>query len=141
MNPDAEQLYQLIKKYRLDFRHPKQLSRVVSRIESGKMRSSEARRWLKRPFLRRWTDEQQRRFNPFKPAPSREEIDTFDVEIGELVEQPGVRVGIKIINHPGKHILISGLTGSGKSTVVRRIIDGIDSINRNDGRIYNDPDS
>ncbi len=141
MNQETAQLYQLIKQYRLDYRHPKQLSNVVNRIESGKMQSSEARRWLKRPFLRRWIQQQQLRFNPFKPAPSRDEIDNCDIEIGELVEQPGIRVGIKIINHPGKHLLICGQTGSGKSTVVRRIIDGIDSINRNDGRIHSDPDS
>ena len=141
MNPDVAQLYQLIKRYRLDFRHPKQLSRVVSRIESGKMRSNEARRWLRKSIFRKWIKEQQRRFNPFPPAPNKDEIGNFDIETGELVEQPEVRVGIKIINSPGKHILECGQTGSGKSTVIRRIIDGIDSINRNAGRVHNDPDS
>ncbi len=141
MDSYVSQLYQLIKKYHLDDRHPKQLSRVVSRIETGKIRSNEAQRWLRRPFFRRWIQEQQRRFNPFPPAPSREEIDTCDIEIGELVEEPGVRVGIKIINHPGKHPIICGQTGSGKSTVIRRIIDGINAINRNARRTHNDPDS
>jgi ABC-type transport system involved in cytochrome bd biosynthesis fused ATPase/permease subunit len=141
MNPDSAQLYQLIKKYHLDYRHPKQLGRVVNRIEGGKMRSNEARRWLNKPIFRKWIKEQQRRFNPFPPAPSREEIDTYDIEIGESVEQPGIRVGIKIIDHPGKHPVVCGQTGSGKSTVIRRIIDGINTINRNIIRVHNDPDS
>jgi len=141
MNPDAAQLYQLIKQYRLDYRHRKQLSHVVRKIEIGKMRSREARRWLNKPLFRRWINEQQRRFNPFPPAPSQEELGTYDVEIGELQEQPGVRVSVKIIHHPGRHLAVCGQTGSGKSTVIRSLIDGVDSINRNAGRIHSDPDS
>ena len=139
MNEEINQLYLLIKRFRLDWRHPEELSRVVRRIERGLMRPQQARRWLKK--IGPWIEQQRRCFNPFPPAPDQEELGQFDVELGELVENPGVRIGVRLIQQAGRHLLISGLTGSGKSTILRRLIDGIDTINRNAMRFHNDPGS
>ncbi len=76
---------------------------------------------------------------PFGPAPDQEALETFDVELAELIENPGVRVGVRILQRPGSHLLVSGSTGSGKSTLLRRLIDGVDAINRDAGRTHHDP--
>jgi len=87
-----------------------------------------------------WVEEQKRCFNPFSPAPSQEELGHFDIELGELIENPGVRVGIRIFLKEGpKHVLVAGTTGSGKSNILRRLINGFDAINRAGGRISSNP--
>ena len=135
MDADTSRLYRLIKDWKLDWRHP-ELQRIVRKIERGRMRPQQSRRWLKK--IRPWIEEQRICFNPFPPAPNQATLGKFDIELGELTEKPGVRVGIRALQ-PGKHLIVFGTTGTGKSTVLRRIIDGFDSINRNAGRIHNDP--
>ena len=135
MDADTSRLYRLIKEWKLNWRHP-ELKRIVQKIEKGRMRPQQSRRWLKK--IASWVEEQEMCFNPFPPAPDQAALGEFDIELGELIEKPGVRVGIRALQ-PGKHLIVFGTTGTGKSTVLRRIIDGFDSINRNAGRIHNDP--
>ena len=134
MSYEVNTLYRLIKKYRLDCRHPRELDRVVKRIEDGRMRPQQAKRWLKK--IRPWIRQQEMCFNPFGPAPDQETLGTFDIELGELVENPGVRVGLRL-DRP-RHLMVAGATGAGKSNVLRKLIDGIDAINRDSGRIHRD---
>jgi DNA helicase HerA-like ATPase len=135
MDTDTSRLYRLIKEWKLDWRHP-ELNRIVQKIEKGRMRPQQSRRWLKK--IRPWVEAQQKCFNPFPPAPEQETLGKFDIEVGKLKERSDVvRVGLRITDRP-RHALISGTTGSGKSNVLKRIILGLDSINRNSGRIHND---
>ena len=135
MNQQSMQLYELIKRYRLHWRHPV-LERIIRKIERDRMRPQEAKRWLRK--IRPWVEQQERCFNPFPPAPSQDELGHFDIEVGELTERPGVRVGVRVLDRP-RHIIAAGFTGAGKSNVLRRVIDGFDAINRAGGRIYNGP--
>lgn len=137
MNPQSVQLYELIKHHRLNWRHP-ELERIVRKIERDKMRPQEAKRWLRK--IRPWVEQQERCFNPFPPAPSQEELGHFDIEVGELTEKPGVRVGVRVLDRP-RHVVAAGFTGTGKSNLLRKIIDGLNTINRGGGRIYNNPDT
>ena len=89
MNQQVIQLYELIKRYRLDWRRPERLKRIVKKIEQGKMRPQEAKRWLR--TIRPWVEEQQRCFNPLHPAPSQAELGHFDVELGHLKEAPNTQ--------------------------------------------------
>jgi len=65
--------------------------------------------------------------------PLQEELGTYDLEFGELIESPGVRVGLRLLDRP-RHLLISGATGSGKSVLLRSIINALDALNRRLGR-------
>jgi len=135
---EVNMLYALIKRFRLDWRHPKELERVVRRIERGRMKPQQARRWLRR--IRPWVEEQTRCFNPFPPAPSQEELGHFQIEVGELAERPGVRAGIRL-GEAGRscHTIVAGTTGSGKTNILRRLIDGLDTLNRAGG-VHSNPD-
>jgi hypothetical protein len=50
-----------------------------------------------------------------------------NVEVGCLVEDPKIRVGF-ILDRPS-HVLCSGSTGGGKSTLIRRIILEVEALN------------
>ncbi|MFC1604020.1 helicase HerA domain-containing protein [Planctomycetota bacterium] len=127
MNPEAEELYRMIKLFCIDWRHPKELGWIVRKLERGRMTPQLARRWLKK--IQPWIEEQRRCFTPFPPAPSQEELGQFDIEIGELIENPGVRVGVRVLDRP-RHIITAGATGAGKSNVLRALIKGFDILNR-----------
>ena len=138
MSAEAEKLFYLIKRYRLDWRHPRELRHVMRKLERGTLGQWQARIWLRR--IQPWVKEQELCFNPFPPAPNQEELGHFDVEFGELIENPGVRVGIRLLDG-ARHAIVAGYTGSGKSNLLRRLVDGLDAINRSNGRIYHNPDS
>lgn len=125
---NAEELRRTIKQYRLDWRHP-ELKKVLKRIEQGRMSDFQIKRYSKR--IKPWVEAQEKCFNPFGPAPaSQEEIGTFDVEAGYCIENPSIRIGIKILDRAGRSVIAAGCTGSGKSNLIRVLIYGIDSINR-----------
>ena len=88
---DVTKLYKLIKQYRLDWRHP-ELARVMRRIEKGRLRPEQAKRWLKK--IKPWVEEQERCFNPLRPAPEQPQLGSMDIELGELIEREGVRYGL-----------------------------------------------
>ena len=135
MDQKTSQLYRLIKQYHLDWRHPKELERVVRRIEKDRLRPEQVRRWMKR--IKPWAETQQRCFNPFPPAPSQKELGEFDIEIGTLKERSDVvRVGLRISDRP-RHVICCGETGSGKSNLLRRIIFGLDKLNRSADQVHN----
>ncbi|HSW01042.1 MAG TPA: DUF87 domain-containing protein [Sedimentisphaerales bacterium] len=136
MSDEIIQLCNLIKQWRLDARHPKELRRVMKKIERGRLTPPEAKRWLRR--IKPWIEEQQKRFNPLPPAPDQAELGQFDIELGELAERPGVRVGVRVLSGP-RHLIVAGQTGSGKSNVLRKLIDELDALTRNGGRIHQHP--
>ena len=138
MSDEILQLCNLIKQWRLDARHRRDLRRIMRKIERGLLTPREAKRWLRK--IKPWIEEQQRRFNPLPPAPDQEELGEFDIELGELAENPGVRVGVRVRSGP-RHLIVAGQTGAGKSNVLRRLIDGLDALNRNGGRIHKHPRS
>jgi hypothetical protein len=126
MSEEQTQLLGLIKQYNLESRHPVEVRRLMRKIERDQLTPFDVRRWLRK--IKPWIEEQQKRFNPL-PPPSQEDLGEFDIEIGELVENPGVRVGIRVVSGP-RHLIVAGVTGSGKSNILRRIIDGLDALNR-----------
>ena len=137
---DVAKLYQLIKRYHLDWRHPEKLTRVVKRIERGRMRPEQARRWLKK--IKPWVEEQERCFNPLRPVPDQSQLGSMDAELGELIERKdvAVRYGLRV-RQPGKSLMACGTTGAGKSTILRRLVDELDRINRDALALHNDSDS
>ena len=138
MSDEIVQLQTVIEQWRLDARHPKELGRVMKKIERGRLTQREAKRWLRK--IRPWVEDQQKRFNPLPPAPDQAELGEFDIELGELAERPGVRVGVRVLSGP-RHLIVAGQTGAGKSNILRRLIDGLDALNRNGGRIHQRPAS
>ena len=138
MNREASELYRLIKRYRLDWRHPKELKFVLKRLERGRLQPWQAQRWIRK--IQPWIKEQEKCFNPFPPAPDQEELGQFDIEIGELVENPGVRVGVRLLDRP-RHVLVAGSTGAGKSNILRILVNGLDTLNRNKNGIHHNSDS
>lgn len=137
MNPDAAKLAQLITRYRLHWRHP-ELKRLLRRIERDRLTQHQAKRQLRR--IKDDIEAQELCFNPFPPAPDQEELGEFDIELGTLTENPASRAGLRILDQP-RHVLVAGTTGSGKSNVLRKLVNGLDAINRNGSRIHNDSDS
>ena len=137
---DVAKLYDLIKRYREDWRHPEELARVVKRIEKGRLRPEQARRWLKK--IKPWVEEQERCFNPLRPAPDQSQLGNMDVQLGKLIERKDVtvRYGLRV-RQPGKSIMACGTTGSGKSTVLRRLVNELDRINRDALALHNHSDS
>ncbi len=133
MSDEIVQLQTLIKQWRLDARHPKELGRVMKKMERGRLTQREAKRWLRK--IGPWIKGQQRRFNPLPPAPDQAELGQFDVELGELAERPGVRVGVRVLSGP-RHLIVAGQTGAGKSNILRRLVDGLDALNRRGGSIH-----
>ena len=136
MSEEQTQLLGLIKQYNLDARHPVEVRRLMRKIERDQVTPFDVRRWLRK--IKPWIEEQQKRFNPLPPPPSQEDLGEFDIEIGELIENPGVRVGIRVVSGP-RHLIVAGVTGAGKSNILRRIIDGLDALNRHGGAIHHDP--
>lgn len=123
MNHDVNTLYRLIKQYRLDLRHPKELERVVKRIEKDRMKPQQARRWLQRRRFREWIERQVREGNYLPAAPTREDLklseQPYDIEIGRGIEQPDTPIHIPVRSGV-YHILIVGKPLSGKSVTLRR---------------------
>jgi len=123
MDPDVNRLYRLIKQYRLDIRHAKELGYIVRRIESGRMRPQQARRWLKRRKFRRWIADQVREGNylPAAPTPADLKLDdrVRDIVIGRSIEQPESPIHIAVRSGVS-HVLIVGKPNSGKSVTLRR---------------------
>ena len=136
MNEQVAQLESLIRQYRLDARHPREIGRLMRKIGRRPLTPAQVRRWMRK--IGPWIEEQQRRFNSLPPAPDQEELGQFDVEIGELIENPGVRVGLRVLSGP-RHLIVAGVTGAGKSNTLRRIIDGLDALNRHGGGIHHNP--
>jgi len=131
MNPEAAELYRLIKRFRLDWRRPKKLKYVLKRLERNQVQPWQARRWIKK--IQPWIKQQQECFNPFPAAPDQDELGQFDSEVGELIENPGVRVGIRILDRP-RNVLIAGRTGAGKSNLLRKIVHDLDALIRKLGK-------
>lgn len=129
MNPEAQQLHNLIKYYQLDRRHPDRLRRVIRKIERSRMGPKEAKRWLRRIIP--WVEEQEIRGNFLPKAPTFEELgldkEPYDIELGHLVEKPLVPCGIRL-SLP--HALLCGKTKSGKTVTLRVFIKSIGEFNK-----------
>ena len=133
MNRDSSELYRLVKRYRLDWRHPKELDPIMKMIERDRLRPRLAQIWIRK--IDGWKKDQEKCFNPLPTAPDQETLGSFPIELGSLVEN-GCRIGIRL---KPRHLLVAGTTGAGKSNILRRLIDGLDSLNRDNGRVHGDP--
>jgi hypothetical protein len=126
MEQEENQLYQVIKKEKLDCRHPGELERIVKNIERGRARPYQIKRWSKkiRPYI-----EQQIREGNYLPMPPDVEdlnlnIKPFDVVLGNLIERPEVPFGI-YLSSGVHHIIICGKPGAGKTVTLKVYIKGI----------------
>ncbi|MBL1216576.1 MAG: ATP-binding protein [Planctomycetes bacterium] len=125
----TQQLWQLITQYNLDARHP-ELARAKRLIELDLLHNDFARDLLLQvdPLVQNAIDHP----NVLKRPPEEDEIypdGPPDLSIGHLVDRPDVRFGLKIHDRP-RSVLISGNSGSGKTTAILAIIRGVDEYNR-----------
>jgi len=114
----AHNLLKQIVNYHLDKRDI-QIAVMRSRLENNRVNEGQARIWLQR--IQPLVDEQERCFNPLPRAPDQDEMAPADIEVADVLENPGVRAGIRFTDRP-RHIITCGATGSGKSTLLRRLI-------------------
>ena len=123
----VQELRRVIDVYGLADRYPDELSHVVFMLQQGMLSDDEAMAYL--IMIQDLIEELDRRPNLLPMAAGEDEIGTFDIELGELIERPGVRVGIRLLDRP-RHVLVSGATGAGKSVLLRSIILRVDQLNR-----------
>ena len=105
--------------------------RVLFLAEHHKLSESLAKAALL-TWLKRLVDAQTRCPVLLKAPPEAEELGTYHVEIGELVEQLGVRVGLRVADRP-RHLITAGATGAGKSVLLRRLVMALDAYGRKHG--------
>jgi len=131
MSDELTQLCNLITRYRLDWRHPQELRRILKKIERNRLGPAQARRWLKR--VQPWVERQIVESNYLPKAPMPEELgldeDPVDLPIGHAVEQPSVPLGVRV-RRSVPHLLIVGKSGAGKSVTFRQHFREIDEYNR-----------
>jgi len=124
-------LLEMIAYYRLADRHPDEIDHIVLMAENNMLSDAIAKAQLQR--IRPWIEDQKLCWNGLPPAPTPDKLGEFDVLLGELIERPGTRAGIRFLDKP-RHILISGATGSAKSSLLRRLIIEIDKIHIKTGK-------
>lgn len=123
----VDKLRRVLGAYPLVDRHPEELEHVVFMLEQGAITDHEAMAYLL--MAQDWIDELERRPNLLPMAPDEHELGAFDIELGELIERPGVPAGIRLLDKP-RHVMISAATGAGKSCLIKSIIHGINRLNR-----------
>lgn len=116
----VNQLLQVIEAYRLEDRHPDEIEPIVLAAQHGMLSDSMAKAYL--VMIEPWVDAQKRCWNGLSRAPNQEELGEYDIPLGELIERPGVRAGVRILDNRPRHILVSGATNSGKSALLRRLV-------------------
>lgn len=122
-----QEILELIRIYNLRDSASKRAKRLA---EHGLLTETVARFYLRKAHE---AVKQAKRTPNLLPEPaSAEELGQFGIELGELQENPGVRIGIR---HDGRsrHIMVSGATGYGKSNTIRAIIFGIHEANQPHG--------
>lgn len=120
---------QLIRSYGLD--RYREVAEFEVQLENGWPGEALAKASL--PWLDEYVEREERCRNLLPKVPDEDELPDFDVEIGELVENPGVRVGLRFTDSP-RHVMISGATGFGKTVMLRRIVNGMDAHARRTGQ-------
>ena len=120
------QLLYLINRHGLDQRI-RAAAQLRARAELGRLSESQARAYI--PWARACIEHLRDHPNMLHHPPRREDIAADgepDIEIGSLVEA-SLRYGIRLLDRP-RHVLAAGATGSGKTTAIRQIIEGIDRL-------------
>jgi len=127
MTPLGNQFIRLVKEFRLDDRDPN-IRKKVRMIEMGLLSDSMIKILINRiqPLIER----QKLCFNPLPKAPTKEELGKFDIEFGELIENPGVRVGSNETKKVS-HSITASVTGGGKSNLLRKKICELSKLKRN----------
>jgi hypothetical protein len=133
MSPIIRELLELNEHYCFEQIHP-ELIYVVERALSGKLRDAEAEHYVE--FLREQAEELARFPKHLLDVPTAEELYADgppDVEIGALLDQPDVRVGLRVLDRP-RSIIVAGAVGGGKTTLIRKIILGVDKLAKRRGK-------
>lgn len=126
LGPLAQQFLAAVHAYGLADRYP-EIRQYLYLAQSGKLSEGMARALLMaiEPLIL----ELERCPSTLPLAGDQNELGRFDVELGELIENPGTRIGIRLLDGP-RHIIVFGTTGSGKTTLERQIIHGVDGLGR-----------
>lgn len=115
----VQRLLQEIHRHRLADRDPDYYGSILAAAEAGMLSDDMAQGLLYQ--LEPEFERAERIANLLPRPPEDDELPAYDIELGECVERPGTRLGIRILDRP-RHILSSGATGMGKSTFQRRLI-------------------
>lgn len=119
-------LLHLIAQYGLDDRNAA-VAQLRALAEHGRLSESQARTYML--WLEPFVQEQIDRPNLLHRPPDRERLHAdgeWDISLGKLIEAD-LEIGIRLLDRP-RHILVAGTTGSGKTTAIRRIIQGIEQL-------------
>jgi DNA helicase HerA-like ATPase len=123
-NDPIRELLELIRVYNLRGR---EMTRAKRLAEHGLLTDATARFYLRKAHE---AVKHAKRAPNLLPEPaSAEELGQFGIELGELQENPNVRIGIRNDGR-SRHIMVSGGTGSGKSNTIRAIIMGVHAANQ-----------
>lgn len=120
-----QRLIEVIVRYRLDDRFP-DWADYRALAEQGLLSESLAAMllWQTEPYVAQQIDYPNLLHRP-PTAEQLRDAGKPDFEVGELVESPGLRVGLRIVSQVG-HVLVAGQTGGGKTTDLRTVIAGVD---------------
>ena len=121
----VNELLRTIETYRLEDRHPDDIEPILLAAQHGMLSDAMAQAYLVE--IEPWVEAQKRCWNGLTRAPDQEELGEYDVPLGDLIERPGVRAGVRLIGSP-RHILVNGATHSGKSTFLRRLVMATDAL-------------
>lgn len=119
-------LLRAIAEYRLDDRYP-ELAQIVQMAEHGMLSDNLARGYLQK--IQPLIEQLERSHNCLPRVAEQDELPEFDFTLAELIENPEVRIGIRLLDRP-RHITAAGATGTGKSNLLRALIYGVDQLNR-----------
>jgi hypothetical protein len=136
MGKDVHKFHGLVEAYELEQRRQiyEQLKIPLKLYDLGQLPDSVAGYWVKK--LKPCIEELEKCPIPFPLAPTQEELGHYDVEFGRLKENPSVRAGI-ILDGTPRHLVVSGATGSGKSTLIRRTVIGVNDYIERTGKNIN----
>ncbi len=124
----ARQLWRVITDLNLDARHS-ELADYKLLIEQGLLEDDIAQDIMLQidPLIRHAQDHP----NPLKRPPSQEELygdESPCLELGSILDASEIRFGLRIRDRP-RNVLIAGNAGSGKTTTMYNIVEGVRAFN------------
>ena len=125
----VNQLLQLIGDYRLEDRHPNEISPIVLMAQHGILSEGMAKAYLM--MIQPLVDATDPHPNFLPRPPTEGELYAEgrpDIEVGNVAEGEMPRCGLRIRNRI-PHVLAAGAPGSGKTTLARVIIQQVEDLN------------